>query len=412
MSKPFNVVYSPDNWSAPAGGVATQWTTPFGGLHVQAPDNTIGPQYSPALSNVILRNSEIRTRPQFRQAFGGPDGTAPVLAVGSFLSKQQILHTFAVTGRGLFQLKTNAIDEMGRGNNPWSFVGPSLAQNNVPVSWASYAGILYYANFNNLWAWDGAFEGVLGIAFTGPSLNVGPPFFTIGAIFVAELDNHILLAYVYETLGGVTTILPNRIRWSNNGFNPTNAAGVFGGNVGTAGATFDPTINVNAGLNDFLDVPDIITGVMTLGRVGYIFRQNGITELTATGRGIAPFDFNHLWASQHGIGNVYPFSIAQYGNMGIFISFEQIYQITTGGLNAIGAGARDAIMADIANAVGPPKASLDRGFTLGYTYLHYHLRIPQAGGTKSYVFSVEDNNWTTWFTTGVWPTGMSNECWI
>src|SRR5262249_4464516 len=156
--------------------------------------------------------------------------------------------------------------------------------------------------------------------------------------FLTELDNHILLAYVTETLNSVTIPVANRIRWSNNGFSPTNTAGVFGGNLGTSAATFDPTIFVSAGSNDFLDCPDIITGLMTLGRDGYVFRQNGITHLSPTGRGSAPFDFNHLWASQNGIGNIYPFSIAQYGNMGIFISFEQIYQITPGGMQPIGGG--------------------------------------------------------------------------
>jgi hypothetical protein len=233
-----------------------------------------------------------------------------------------------------------------------------------------------------------------------------------GGVFLAELDSHVIIAYVNETpVNGAPQRLANRIRWSNTGFNPI-LNGVFGANLGTLGATFDPSINVSSGFNDFLDVPDIITGLMTLGRVGYLFRQNGVTEFTPTGQGQAPFDFNHMWASQNGIGSVYPFTIAQYGNMGVFVCFEQIYQITASTLQPIGGGARDAIITDLNNATGSPKASIDRGFKLGYTYLIYHLRIPQTNGTKSWIFSVEDSHWESWFETGVWPTGIPNESWI
>lgn len=413
MAKPFKVRYSPDEWNAPNGGVATTWTTPYGGLHVQAPLSAIGPNFSPSLNNILLRNSELRSRPEFKQLVKGPDGNNPILGVGSFLSQNNIWHTFAFTQRGLFQLQTAWPKLQASGQNPWVLLGgPALGI--TPVVWQAYSGILYYTNGLDVSAWDGKANAPLNdVAFTGATTTPGPSATTYGGIFMGELDNHILLAYVKETTGGATSTFPARIRWSNNGFNPIGGSpSTFGGNLGTGGATFDPTISVNAGLNDFLDVPDIITGMMTIGRVGYIFRQNGITELTTTGNGVAPFDFNHLWASQNGIGNVYPFSIAQYGNTGVFISFEQIYQMSPNNMNAIGGGARDAILSDLSFAVGTPVASLDRGFQLGYSFLNYHLRIPQVGGTRSYLFSIEEQNWTTWFTSNVWPVGVPNECWV
>lgn len=406
MGKPFAITYSPDNWNAPAGGVATQWTTPYGGLHVQAPENTIGPSYSPALNNVMLRNGEIRSRPQFRQLLPGPDGPNFILGCGSFLSANQVWHTFCMTPRGLWQLKTNAFLEAAAGRNPWQLLGgPPLGT--APISWHAFAGVLYYCNGNHLSAWDGSGAAPISdVAFSGAS-SPPPAANTIGGNFLAELDNHLILAYVNTA----TSRFTNRVEWSNNGFNPT-LSGIFGANLGTLGATFDSTINVNAGFADLMDVPDVITGLMTIGRVGYIFRQNGITEMTPTGKGIAPFDFNHLWSSQNGIGNVYPFTLAQYGNTGIFISFEQIYQITPGGMQGIGSGARDAILFDLARSTGSPKASIDRGFALGYTYLTYNLRIPVNEGTRTYVFSFEDTHWESWTTSGVWPTGISNECWV
>lgn len=377
----------------------------------------IGPQFSPSLNNVMLRNAVIQSRPFFRQFFPGPDGNNPVLAVGSFLSPNQVWHTFSITARGLFQLKTNWRTEIPNGRNPWDFLGgPALISS--PVAWTSLAGNLYYSSGLDLSTWDGkANSPINDAAFLGAT-NPPPDAATkIGGVFIGELGNHILLAYTYETTSGVTTPYPTRVRWSNSGFNPVSAGGVFGANLGTVGATFDPTINVNAGLNDMLDVPDIITGMMTLGRTGFIFRQNGITELFPTGKGIAPFDFNHQWASQNGVGNVYAFAIAQYGNTGIFISFEDIYQVGPGMLKAIGGGARDDILGDLSIATGSPKGAIERGFHMGFSYPIYHLRIPIDGSngigvTRSYVYSFDDENWTRWTTTGVLPTGISNECWV
>jgi len=412
MGKAFKVVYSPDNWNAPNGGVATQWSTPYGGFHSQMPENMIGPMYSPFMSNIMLRNGELRTRPIFRQLFPGPDGNNPILGCGSFLSNNQIWHTFCFTTRGLWQLSQDWQNIINAGKNPWILLGGTLDA--TPVAWIALQGILYFSNtVPHLLAWDGkASQPLADVSFAG-TVNPPPPgTITSGGLFLGELDNHIIVAYQNAQLAnGSRERLPVRVAWSNSGFNPT-LNGVFGANLGTVGATFDEFVNVNAGFNDFLDVPDIITGLVTLGQDGYVFRQNGITKMTPTGQGVAPFDFNHLWSSQNGIGNVYPYSIASYGNTAIFISFEQIYQITPGGMSPIGGGARDQILADLAACVAPPRASIDRGFQLGVSYLHYHLRIPQVNGTKSWVYSMEDNNWSPWFETNVWPSAGPNECWV
>lgn len=470
MGKYFEIRYDPSQWNAPQGGVATQWTSPYGGLHVQAPANLIGPQFSPDFNNFMLRNAELASKPNLTQLLPGPDGRNMILSVGSFLSANQVWHTVAMTPRGLFQLSPNSLSLVSRGVNPWNYLGgPALTT--APLTWQAYAGILYYGNGQHLSAWDGAATTpITDVAFAGTlnqppqsapkwasgqavvagyliwdgtniqkvttpgttggsvpvwNTNIGSttadntvtwtnmgPCGHYGSLLLGELANHIIMAYTFETTpDGNSTAYPQRVRWSNTGFNPT-LSGTFGANLGTQGATFDPTVFVNAGYNDFLDVPDVITGLMSLGPNAYIFRQNGITEMTPTGVGTAPFDFNHMWASQNGIGNVYPFSIAQYGSNGIFISNEQIYQMTPSTMQPIGGGARDAIMADLAKATGSPKASIDRGWRLGHVYLTYHLRIPLTNSMRSYVYSLEDNNWSRWTDTGVWPTGISNECWL
>lgn len=411
MEKPFEITYSPANWTAPPTGQAVTWITPYGGLNVEAPENLLGPQFTPKMDNFMFRNAELRSRPAFKQLLPGPDGTNIILAVGSFLSNAQVWHTMALTPRGLFQLLPNSQNLLIAGQNPWQFLGGPTLQT-APIIWQSYAGIFYYGNGAHLSAWDGqANEPITDVAFLGAT-NPPPSDTTVfGGLFLSELDNHIIIAYVTETTNGEGVVIPNRMRWSNDGFSPI-LNGVFGANLGTLGGTFDPSIALTAGSNDFVDVPDIITGLMTVGQQGYMFRQNGITSFAPTGNGAAPFDFNHLWASQNGVGSVYPFSLAQYGNVGMFVSYENIYQMQGQNLSAVGGGARDAIMTDLANATGSPKASIDRAFTLGYTYLVYHLRIPLTNSTRSYVFSFDDGNWASWTESGSWPTGLGNECWV
>jgi hypothetical protein len=420
VGKPFEITYSPANWDAPPGGVAAAWSVPYGGLNVQTPENLIGPSYTPQASNFLFRNGELRSRNNFGNYLPGPDGQNPILGVGSFLSKNQVWHTFCFTINGLYQLMVNAQAVIQQGGNPWQRLGGPLLSSGNPVDWRTFQSILYYTNGSgHLSAWDGSNPAPLtdvaatGATFPLPNNYTGTAF---SSLFLGELDSHMIMAYVTETSytsGAITgvTNFPQRIRWSNIGFNPS-GAGAFGSNLGTVAGTFDPTISVNAGLNDFLDVTDIITGMMFLGRMGYIFRQNGITEMDPTGNGTAPFDFNHLWASEHGIGNVYPSSIAQYGSYGMFVASDNIYQVSPGNVQAVGGGARDAIMLDLSNAAAPPTAVIIPSYAVYRVYLSYQLFIPQNNGnTNMWIYSFEDNNWAPCTLSGV-TIGRPAGCWI
>lgn len=421
MSKPFEIVYAPSQWNAPANGVATQWSSPYGGLNVQIPENQMDPAFSPSMNNFMLRNSELRSRPLFRRYLPGPDGNNTILGVGSFLSRNNVWHTFCFTVNGLFQLQPGAQTIVATGGNPWTRIGGPALNGGGFARWRVFQSILYYTNGNgHLSAWDGAaLKPISDVAFLGAGVAGLPPSTTtlIGGFFLGELDSHLIISSTTEipiTAGaaGSLAFFPQRIRWSNTGFNPFDVNGVFGANLGTQGATFDPSVFVNAGLNDFLDVPDQITGQMFIGRTGYIFRQNGITEISPTGNGTAPFDFNHLWASEQGIGSVYTSTTAQYGNIGIFVANDNIYIIQGQSVQAIGGGARDSIMADIALTFQPPTAQISHSYTLGYTYLVYKLFINLPNGaTRCWVYSLEDGNWAPWTMKNT-TIGIPHRCWI
>jgi hypothetical protein len=237
--------------------------------------------------------------------------------------------------------------------------------------------------------------------------SVGP--LSIGALFIAELDNHIILANVtvLDQLGvnaassgsitppGTIFNFPQRIWWSANGL-PNQ---------------WDFSANTNAGENDFLDVPDIITGIITIGTAGYIFRSNGITQFIPTGNGIAPFQFDHLWASDHGVGNVFPWSVSSYGAIACFISIEQIYEMGVNSFSDIGGTARDAIMADLSSASATPVASIVPTEALGYVYLTYRISIPLTTFTRHYIYSFEGKYWEIRDTAGLIITGREEEIW-
>jgi hypothetical protein len=221
--------------------------------------------------------------------------------------------------------------------------------------------------------------------------STGP--LSIGALYLGELNNQILLANVtvLDNATGVIYPFPQRLWWSANGL-PT---------------IWDPLANSSAGFNDFLDVPDILTGIMTIGVQGFLFRSNGITQFTITGQSLAPFQFDHLWASTHGIGNVFPWSIAQYGPSGFFASTEQIYKMGVNAFQPVGGTARDAIYADLASASANPVASYLPNLGLGYNYPLYTISIPLTTFTRHYQYSDEDNNWAPWDTRGLIITGRA-----
>lgn len=421
MGKPFEITYAPSAWDAPPGGIAQAWSVPYGGLNVQFPENQIGPNFTPQMNNLWFRNAELRSRPQFLNFIPGPDGMNPILGIGSFLSKNLFWHTFAFTTNGLFQLRVNAVALTNSGVNPWSPLGGPALNSGNPVSWRVFQNVLYYTNGSgHMSAWDGAaLTPLTDVAFTTTTVPPSPSYTgsIFSSLFLGELSGNMIMAYLYETavtggIAGATTIYPQRIRWSNVNFNPTTAGSIFGSNLGTAGCTFDPTVNINAGLADFLDVPDLITGMLFIGMQGYIFRQNGITSMTPTGQGTAPFDFNHMWASEQGVGNVYPTSLAQYGSYGCFVATNNVYQLSPGNVVPIGGGARDSIMYDLSIAVAPPTGVIIPRYNVSTVYLVYKLFIPlSTGQTRVYVYSFDDANWAYWTISGVY-IGQPTGCWI
>lgn len=428
---------------------------PFKGINVDLPENVIDPSYSPNFLNFILKNGEIRTRP--RQSFfipGPPSRNNIINVVDSFLDANGVTHTVIVTSQGLFQLNPKWQ------TNPrvsWNLVGAFTTQPgpNIPVSSLVFLNKYYWTNGgNNLWTWDGISSvgspsawaanfyyqlnariidsnGNVQVAVqagfsnsTVPSwnaslagnttdngvvwINNGAPAssngfssiavvdatngVTAGGYFIGELNAQVLLLNTVEGTQNNVQRFPQRVRWSPSGYD----------NI------WDTNVNIGAGYNDEIDVPDEITGFFAIGRNGFIFRTNGITELTSIGSSENPFDFNHLWASQKGIGNVLPFSIASYGPIGMFAAEDDIYNISLSGFKRVGGVARDAIYKDLEARTGTPIASIVPLVKRNYVYPTYKLDIPYGEGIKTWRFSIEDESWQPDYKLYGFATGKTN----
>jgi hypothetical protein len=400
-----------------SGTWATEYFGPYAGLNVQTPETLLPDNASPAFNNFMLRNAELRSRPSLFNAFGNVASgvPAPQLGITTFVDVNGTYHTVIWGGQNLYQYNPALLP-----GSPFQLVGqaaPGDMQTN-PVSYRAFANSIYYTNkailigANNapiinpfVGVWNGltatpkftqmqfdasVTQSIAGIALAdsatvggslpGAPVVVGP--LAIGANYIGELNNQLILANVsvLDQNSGVVYSFPNLIWWSANGLP----------------LEWDPVHNTSAGFNPFLDVPDLITGLVTLGVAGYIFRTNGITQFAPTGNAVTPFRFDHMWASDHGIGNVLPFSIAQYGPTAAFIADDDIYSISISTTNKIGGETRDAIFTDLTAASATPFANIVPKFRNGFSYLSYQLYIPLNGFVRLYLYSFEDKNWAPW----------------
>lgn len=380
----------------PDGRFEVLYNGPWTGINTLMPENLIADTDTPASNDFIFRNAEIRSRPSFIGAVASPVPSGVINAVGS-LGNDVTKSFFSITNDSLYTFNFNT--------TTWTKQSGSS-----PVSisqWRIFNNVLYMVcNNAHLSSWDGT-------TFTQDIATVAGN--TVGAVFINELDNHLLMA---NTVEQPVSVFPNRMRWSATSL-PT---------------VWDAAVNPNAGSNDFLDVADSITGMLMLGRVGYILRTDGITEIAPTGQGAAPFQFNHLWANQIGLGNTKFYGEAAYGNTGVVLSRDNVYSLSSYNIQPIGGGARDVIMNDLATAGGIHGAlSNIWGVIVPYfrsgivtdisafsnanagpptfCYLLYMLYVNVGNDCHVWACNLENNNsWEKYIFTNISVTGQPSLC--
>lgn len=352
------------------------------GLNTMAPEVLIPPTDLPFVKNFLLRNKQIVSFPKFKKAFAYPQENHPLRLVTSFLDTNNVTHTVGLTAHTAYQL--NYIPQSGGSDERWVWntIG-GFAGIDALYADATYLNKLYFTTINpGLFYWDGITNQIQEATnyTNGNSYDVTKPIY--GGQYLGELASHLIMLNTVEIdpaiSSGTVQNYTQRMRWSANGIP----------NV------WNPAINPNAGYNDMLDVPDSITGFVTIGKYGYIFRTNGISQVTPTGLGARPFQWDHMWASKQGIGNIFESTIASYGAIAGFVSTEQIYLLTLSGMQPIGGGARDAILSDFADAIGTPFSSIIPGYKQKFVFVNYTIAIPQVDKTVLWIYNVEENSWT------------------
>jgi hypothetical protein len=277
----------------------------------------------------------------------------------TFMDVQNNLHTLALTTQNAYMVTPGPVYNLL--GYPGSIA--NLGGTSLPYGYAVTNNRVYFSN------------GSVEILYSDGEANLKSANAPGSARFLSLNAAHLIAAYTTEPAPGVvgSTVFPQRVRWAKSG---------------------DPNdwSSFTSGLSDLLDIPDVITGLATMGRNTGVFRTNGITAMIPTGVGANPFNFENVTQSSLGIGNYYPYSLAVYNDMACFVAQNDIYICDSGfGIKAIGGKAKKQIMQQLAASSGDvvmgfPVAQLGPGID----YLSYWLVIPPG---NVWIYQFDEDNW-------------------
>jgi hypothetical protein len=366
---------------------------PWTGVDSSLPEDTIADSSTPFSDNVYIWRGELRSFPRFKNIptksltypiLNSPDGTKIRNFFNGYFNQiirtdvppdtftidepMQML-TGAITDSGVYILRPNWRNgqvlpgaPMYISNPHWQ-LGADISADNLYNPYANREfpaiisnTILYFSKGSSKIY---SFDPSVWSNVTGGTLTVLADWF--GCLFMQMINEHLVCVSTNEVTALSHGFFQSRVRWS--------PSGIFN--------EFDPTVNPAAGFNDLQDVRDIVTGFISLGTTGMIFRTNGITQMYPIG-GLNPFGFNNLWASEHGIGSVFINTLDNFGNMCCFISEEDIYVMTPSSFKGISGKAKQAIYNDLLNKIcfESVVGTLIPGFQDGHTHFLYQIYIP------------------------------------
>lgn len=327
--------------------------------------------------NFFMRKGRIQTRPQL-SAFTSTSIAnelslqgAPFLMT-TFIDVVNQAHTLVLFATAAFYLTSpnvlNALNNPSIGGLFSGFAYPGNPPTFQPYAYVSAVNKVFFTNGSNYLMYT---DGSQTLSYAGD---------TPGGAFFMDIDptgSSLIMADTVEVVNSTIVNFPQRVRWSASGLP----------------LEWDPTVNISAGANDLLGVSDEITGLATLGAATYIYRQNGISVMFFQGSNFAPFAFENLSSAPAGIGNFYPYSLAKYKDMAVFISQNDVHLQQQGGFSSIAKNKnKKRLFADLAGLIGNVYGAILPGLGPGYDFLSYWLSIPGTGVT--WVYSFDDDNWT------------------
>jgi hypothetical protein len=324
--------------------------------------------------NFVYRKGRIQSRPRLND-FGAPPDGAIVRYMQTFESIVSTFHTLVLTTQHAYYLNA------GGTYNILTMPGaiPSLANaastsNGYPFSAANIINRVYFSNgCQPLMYADGS--QTLIDANTGAAVSGG-----IACRYMTVLASRLILGYTTEPVPGQSgsTEFTYRIRWCVSG-NPDDWTG-FG-----------------SGFADVLEVPDRITGLVTLGRNAYLFRKNGISIISPTGDGLSPFAIENFSILPSGVGSVFPYALASYGNIAAFISNSEVFSFNGVELTPLAGGkVKKALYADL--ALAQTRGYQILGFIvanmgLSYDFLSYWICLAGEDLNIAWVYNFDEQTW-------------------
>lgn len=326
------------------------------------------------VNNFLCRKGRIQTRPRLN-AFGAPPDGALVRYIGTFQDADNNYHTLVLTTQNAYMITAGPVWHL--------LINPvgTLAGTALPYGLEKLISRVYFSNGSAPVLYSDG-ETSLKVAGDVPG----------AARFMAQNTDHLILAYTTEPspLSPGALDFPRRVRWSASG-NPDE---------------WDPGVDFTAGFADQEEVPDVITGLLTLGRNTYIFHEAGVIIMYPTGNGVIPYAFEDYILGPAGFGNMYPYALASAGAFGISISFNEIWKFSGNSIDPIGLGNKKRIFDDLQQSTltgvtGRCIPALGQGFD----YSSYWLSIP--GPNVTWIYSFDDGNWQRFTSADGYLTSLS-----
>ena len=331
---------------------------PWRGIVDTSAKDTLDPSSWSDARNFFLRDGRIKSANELN-TFTGPPNSKEVLGGKTFKDVLNNWHTVLWTEDQPYHLtSTSTYTEIG------SVI--TLPQSGVPFALEVILGRVYFANGGD------KVRFVDGSASHSVSGDVPGT-----ALFMGQLANRLILAHTIEPETGDTRqVHQRRVRWSASG-DP------------------DDWTSFGAGFNDISEVEDDISGYVTLGQHGYVFRTAGITLMTPTSIGLAPFRFENFSEGPTGIGNEFPYTLGKFGRACAFPGSDDIYALEAGGIpQRIGSNATNAIFTDLQNRVADPIGTMLPTLGKSVDYLSYWLAIPLAAElTRIWIYLFSEQSW-------------------
>ena len=326
-----------------------EYAPPFGGVDSSAASPYIDPKNFEDLNGMLIADNSLNAVSLDVLWTFGYDGAtsrsgfrpAGAFKIGVWFYEVWVkIPGFGGGNMGVVQVWTNVVNSV----STFQFFGQQICKWDTSVSLSGvfsttskfHAGdIVSHKTIN-----DYTYFSILGcdsIFKIGPNAAGSPVLALLtnylGGAFLDELNGRLICGCVTKTdpaFPANTTTFQYQLAWSgaqNYGqWNP-----VVGGLV------------TGAGYNNIPDIAEVMTGIFTIGPNAYLLRTNGISEISPMNSGIQPFDFNHLWSSEFGMGTMFSNAIGKYGSACIFIATDDVISMGYEGIKTISGVAKTFI---------------------------------------------------------------------